>query len=85
MVIDQVVASALPDSRNADEVSTTVKAFLKAELQKELIELLEKIVLHKSDFSKNKNLQNMLIVTAIKADQTKVIDYVNRLDNYDAP
>ena len=40
MVIDQVVASALPDSRNADEVSTTVKAFLKAELQKELIELL---------------------------------------------
>lgn len=83
-VIDQVIASALPDSKDADEVSITVKAFLKAELQKELMELLEKIVLHKSDFSKNKNLQNMLIVTAIKADPGRVVDYINRLDNYDA-
>jgi clathrin heavy chain len=84
-VIDQVVAFALPESREVEEVSVTVKAFLKAELQKELIELLEKIVLHKSDFSKNKNLQNMLIVTAIKADPARVVDYINRLDNYDAP
>ena len=84
-VIDQVVAFALPESREVEEVSVTVKAFLKAELQKELIELLEKIVLHKSDFSKNKNLQNMLIVTAIKADPSRVVDYINRLDNYDAP
>ena len=84
-VIDQVVAFALPESREVEEVSVTVKAFLKAELQKELIELLEKIVLHKSDFSKNKNLQNMLIVTAIKADPVRVVDYINRLDNYDAP
>ncbi|OMJ87695.1 hypothetical protein SteCoe_10539 [Stentor coeruleus] len=84
-VIDQVVAFALPESREVEEVSLTVKAFLKADLQKELIELLEKIVLHKSDFSKNKNLQNMLIVTAIKADPSRVVDYINRLDNYDAP
>eukprot|EP00931_Biecheleriopsis_adriatica_P100318 TRINITY_DN7555_c0_g2_i1.p1 TRINITY_DN7555_c0_g2~~TRINITY_DN7555_c0_g2_i1.p1 ORF type:complete len:1123 (+),score=330.73 TRINITY_DN7555_c0_g2_i1:152-3370(+) len=85
-VIDQVVSTALPESSNADEVSATVKAFISADLPNELIELLEKIVLHKSaDFSKNRNLQNLLILTAIKADKTRVMDYINRLDNYDGP
>ena len=54
-----------------------------AELPHELIELLERIVLHNSSFANNKNLQNLLILTAIKADQTRVMDYINRLDNYD--
>jgi len=80
-VIDQVVSTALPESTNADEVSATVKAFISADLPSELIELLEKIVLHNSDFSKNKNLQNLLILTAIKADKDRVMDYINRLDN----
>ncbi len=31
------------------------------------------------------NLQNLLILTAIKADRTRVMDYINRLENYDAP
>ena len=31
------------------------------------------------------NLQNLLILTAIKADKTRVMDYINRLDNYDMP
>lgn len=82
-VIDQVVGTALPETKNADDVSITVKAFMSAELSEELIELLEKIVLHNSGFSNNKNLQNLLIVTAIKSNQTKVMDYINRLDNYD--
>merc|ERR550514_2358923 len=84
-VIDQVVSVALPESTSVDELSQTVKAFISADLPKELIELLEKIVLHNSDFSKNKNLQNLLILTAIKADKTRVMDYINRLDNYDGP
>jgi clathrin heavy chain len=85
-VIDQVVQVALPESTNADEVSATVKAFIAADLPTELIELLEKIVLHKNaDFGKNRNLQNLLILTAIKADKTRVMDYINRLDNYDGP
>ncbi|CAE8586426.1 unnamed protein product [Polarella glacialis] len=84
-VIDQVVSTALPESTNADEVSATVKAFIGADLPNELIELLEKIVLHNSDFSKNRNLQNLLILTAIKADKSRVMDYINRLDNYDGP
>ena len=35
----------------------------------ELIELLERIVLQGSDFSNNKNLQNLLILTAIRANK----------------
>ena len=54
-----------------------------ADMPNELIELLEKIVLHNSDFAANKNLQNLLILTAIKADTSRVMDYINRLDQYD--
>lgn len=56
-----------------------------ADLPNELIELLEKIVLDSSAFSDHRNLQNLLILTAIKADHTRVMEYINRLDNYDAP
>ena len=37
------------------------------------------------DFCVHRNLQNLLILTAIKADKTKVMEYIERLDNYDAP
>lgn len=56
-----------------------------ANLPTELMSLLEKIVLHNSEFSSVKRLQNLLIITAIKADKTRVMDYINRLDNYDGP
>ncbi|PQQ11752.1 Clathrin heavy chain 1 [Prunus yedoensis var. nudiflora] len=55
------------------------------DLPHELIELLEKIVLQNSAFSGNFNLQNLLILTAIKADPSRVMDYINRLDNFDGP
>ena len=56
---------------------------MNAELPNELIELLEHIVRQGTDFSTNKNLPNLLILTAIKAGKEKVMDYVNRLDNFD--
>ncbi|KAG5061111.1 hypothetical protein JHK87_002140 [Glycine soja] len=62
-----------------------VKAFMTADLPHELIELLEKIVLQNSAFSGNFNLQNLLILTAVKADPSRVMDYINRLDNFDGP
>jgi len=83
-LIDQIVEWALPESTNADEVSSTVKAFMAADLPSELINLLERIVLQGSDFSDNKNLQNLLILTAIRADSTRVAGYVDQLDNFDA-
>lgn len=82
-IIEQVVSNALPESKSPEEVSTAVKAFSAAELNTELISLLEKIVLHNSEFSSFKQLQNLLIITAIKTDRTRVMDYINRLDNYD--
>jgi len=84
-LIDQVVQTALPETKDPDHVSTTVKAFMAADLPHELIELLERIVLQGSDFSENKNLQNLLILTAIKADKERVMEYINRLDNFDGP
>lgn len=84
-LLDQVVQTALPETKNPDEVSSTVKAFMQNDLQSELIELLERIVLQGSDFSNNKNLQNLLILTAIKANKEKVMEYINRLDNFDGP
>jgi len=87
-LIDQVVATALPESRVPEEVSTTVKAFMAANLPKELIELLERLILHgpsDGEFQSNRNLQNLLILTAIKADKKRVMDYVKRLENYDGP
>uniref|UniRef100_A0A671RCM6 Clathrin heavy chain n=1 Tax=Sinocyclocheilus anshuiensis TaxID=1608454 RepID=A0A671RCM6_9TELE len=84
-LIDQVVQTALPETQDPEEVSVTVKAFMTADLPNELIELLEKIVLENSIFSEHRNLQNLLILTAIKADWTRVMEYISRLDNYDAP
>ncbi|OAJ39008.1 hypothetical protein, variant [Batrachochytrium dendrobatidis JEL423] len=84
-LVDQVVATALPETQDPEDVSVTVKAFMAADLPNELIELLEKLVLEGSAFSDNRNLQNLLILTAIKADKTRVMDYINRLDNFDAP
>jgi len=84
-LIDQVVQTALSETQDPEDISVTVKAFMTADLPNELIELLEKIVLDNSVFSDHRNLQNLLILTAIKADRTRVMEYINRLENYDAP
>ncbi|KAH0480016.1 MAG: hypothetical protein KVP17_004537 [Porospora cf. gigantea B] len=82
-VVDSVVQVALPESTVAEEVSVTVKAFLAADLKTELMELLDRVVLHgNNDFAKHKNLQNLLVMTAIRADPNRVRDYLARLDNY---
>lgn len=80
-----MVQTALSETQDPEDISVTVKAFMTADLPNELIELLEKIVLDSSVFSDHRNLQNLLILTAIKADRTRVMEYINRLDNYDAP
>jgi clathrin heavy chain len=89
-LIDQVVQTALPESKNPEEVSLAVQAFMQANLPNELIELLEKIILDNvnSNFSKNKNLQNLLLLTAIRAHsddhKDRVMGFIKRLDQYDA-
>lgn len=75
----------LPSPPPPPQVSETVKAFLAADLSSELIELLERIVLHGSRFAQTRSLQNLLILTAIKSEKDRVQDYINRLDNFDGP
>ena len=82
-VVEQVVSSALPESKNVEEVSSTVQAFVHAKMPEELLGLLEKIVLHSNEFSGYKKLQTMLIITAMSTDKNRVMDYVNRLENYE--
>ncbi|KAJ2160687.1 Clathrin heavy chain [Coemansia sp. RSA 552] len=84
-LVDQIVTYALPSAEDPEEVSVCVKAFIAANLPQELIELLERIILEPTAFSTNGNLQNLLILTAIKAEPGRVADYVSRLSNYDAP
>ena len=92
-LVDQVVSTALPGCKNSEAVACTVKAFMTANLPNELIELLEKIVLRPdSEFAHNKNLQNLLILTAVQVagagglpeeHKGRVMEYINRLDKFD--
>eukprot|EP01054_Gregarina_sp_Poly1_P010059 Gregarina_sp_Poly_1__10058@NODE_678_length_6812_cov_99_742476_g511_i0_p1_GENE_NODE_678_length_6812_cov_99_742476_g511_i0NODE_678_length_6812_cov_99_742476_g511_i0_p1_ORF_typecomplete_len1149_score194_88Clathrin/PF00637_20/79Clathrin/PF00637_20/4_9e12Clathrin/PF00637_20/1_2e16Clathrin/PF00637_20/1_8e13Clathrin/PF00637_20/4_6e21Clathrin_H_link/PF13838_6/1_4e17TPR_7/PF13176_6/0_88TPR_7/PF13176_6/4_4e02SNAP/PF14938_6/40SNAP/PF14938_6/6_8e02SNAP/PF14938_6/3_9e02SNAP/PF14938_6/3_2e02SNAP/PF14938_6/93_ len=92
MLIDQVVATALPEATSLEEISVAVRAFNDANIPQELLELLERIVLQKSvglpqlgeELSKSVPLQNLLLYTAMSAEPAKVMDYVNRLDAFDA-
>lgn len=84
-VIDQVISTAVPESTEPNKVSVAVASFLRNDLPGELIELLEKIVLEPSAFSDNESLQNLLILTATKADKARVMGYISQLDSYNAP
>ncbi|TPX20998.1 hypothetical protein DIZ76_016895 [Coccidioides immitis] len=83
-LVDQVIATAVPESAEPDKVSIAVKAFLDADLPTELIELLEKIILEPSPFSDNSSLQNLLMLTAAKADKGRLMDYIHQLTEFNA-
>ncbi|MBE3041515.1 hypothetical protein IMZ48_02820, partial [Candidatus Bathyarchaeota archaeon] len=79
-VIDQVTNTAVPESTDPAKVSEAVAALLAADLPLELIELLEKIVLEPSPFNGNQSLQNLLMLTAARADKGRVMDYIHKID-----
>lgn len=81
-IIDQVTATAVPESTEPEKVSLAVNAFLRADLPTELIDLLEKIILEPTPFSDNRNLQNLLMFTASKVDKSKVMGYIHDLNAY---
>lgn len=83
LLIDQVVSTGIPELSDPEPVSVTVKAFMENDLPQELIELLEKIILEPSPFNDNTSLQGLLILTAIKADPSRVSNYIEKLDKYD--
>lgn len=81
-LVDQVTATAVPESNEPEKVSVAVKSFLDADLPAELIELLEKIILEPSPFSDNGSLQNLLMLTAAKADKSRLMDYIHKLNEF---
>ena len=83
-LVDQVISTAVPESAEPEKVSVAVKAFLDADLPAELIELLEKIILEPSPFSDNGSLQNLLMLTAAKADKGRLMEYIHQLSAYNA-
>ncbi|KAJ8904263.1 hypothetical protein NDN08_000787 [Rhodosorus marinus] len=86
LIVDQIISTALPEVTEPEKVASAVKAFMTADLPEVLMQLLEKLVVDTSStaFKRNKNLQNLLILTAIKTEKDRVMEYVNRLDNFDA-
>lgn len=82
-LIDQVISTGIPELTDPEPISITVKAFMENDLPSELIELLEKIILEPSAFSENTSLQGLLILTAIKADSSRVLGYIEKLDKFD--
>lgn len=82
-LIDQVISTGIPELSDPEPISVTVKAFMENDLPQELIELLEKIILEPSPFNDNTSLQGLLILTAIKADPTRVANYIEKLDKFD--
>jgi len=64
-----VVQTAMSETQDRHDISSTVKAFMAADLFNELIELLEKVVLEPGALSADQNLQNLLILTAIKVER----------------
>lgn len=85
LIVEQIISGALPETREPTKISGAVKAFMTANMPDKLMEMLEKLVLQTSNstFARNTNLQNLLILTAIKADSGRVMEYIRRLDNYD--
>ncbi|KAF2142154.1 uncharacterized protein K452DRAFT_318450 [Aplosporella prunicola CBS 121167] len=81
-VVDQVTATAVPESQDPDKVSIAVKAFIGGDMPTELIELLEKIILEPSAFSDNPTLQNLLMLTAAKSDRGRMMGYIQQLEHY---
>lgn len=83
-LVDQVISTGIPELSDPEPISITVKAFMENDLPQELIELLEKIILEPSPFNDNTSLQGLLILTAIKADPSRVANYIEKLDKFDA-
>ena len=86
-LVDETVQTALPECRDPEGVSATVRAFMAANLPNELIQVLDRLVLQGTPgdgFSENPNLQDLLMWTAIQTEPHKVMDLVHRLDHFNA-
>lgn len=82
-LVDHVISTGISELSDPEPVSVTVKALMENDMPLELIELLEKIILEPSPFNDNTSLQGLMILTAIKAEPSRVANYIEKLDKYD--
>jgi clathrin heavy chain len=86
-VVDETVQTALPECRDSEKISTTVRAFMTAKMPHELIAVLDRLVLQGTPgdgFSENPSLQNLLMMTSVQTEPTRVMDLIHRLDHVNA-
>jgi hypothetical protein len=57
----EMVTASISESDSEDEIKICVQAFINSALEGELIEILDKIVVHGKTFDHNGTLQNLLI------------------------
>ena len=81
-LIEQVVQASLSETLHSVDIITTVKAFIAAGLAYELIVLIDKI--DSSTVREYRNLQHLLILTAMKAGSIRLKEHIQTLGNYDA-
>ncbi|UKJ88832.2 clathrin heavy chain [Theileria orientalis] len=81
-VFDELLVMCI-DNCNSNEISVLIKFFLSQEMNTYLITLLEGLLLNQTEFSKNSNLQNLLLATTIKTNPAKLQEYLNKLNNYE--
>ncbi len=60
-----------------------VVVFMTTNLPHKLIELFEMVVLQNFISNGNHKIENILILVIIKVDKTQVMDYINKLDNFE--
>eukprot|EP01084_Bolivina_argentea_P079141 143610_1 len=79
-IILQTYLSEIPD-----EITSSCRAFINEQLRFAVIELTEKVIQYNpnNDISNNRNLQNLLLLTVMKTEPTKVKQYIEFCNNTD--
>ncbi|SIO73338.1 clathrin, heavy polypeptide [Babesia microti strain RI] len=81
--ISELTSNVLPECKNSQQVSIAIKALMDAKMNYHLITLLDRLILSKSNFSDNRNLQNLLLVTALREKSDKLETYIDVCTNCD--
>eukprot|EP00732_Lithocolla_globosa_P006900 Lithocolla_globosa_v1_NODE_8351_length_831_cov_3.760309.p1 type:complete len:103 gc:universal NODE_8351_length_831_cov_3.760309:438-746(+) len=74
-----------PQEQNPERLSSAVKALMNHSKSFVLLDFLEAVLFNNSTFNKNKNLQNLILLTAAKVDSSRVMKYVIAFSDYDGP
>lgn len=83
----KVINEIIPNTQDGEQISATIDAFMLAtDMVKHLLQLLEALVFRGKDprLHHHSNIQNLLLVTAIKSCPERVMRYVTELRNFDA-